>query len=419
MPTPYEYQVRGKKAYLFKVQRPDTGKRTTLRLGVVSKTIAKEIGLHIDKIQSSVAYQLDLPPETRDWLSRIDNKLYGKFVAVGLLKERIAIQVPRLKSFLTAYCESHYNTKTKTGQWKTRSYTNRMQCVGDLAQYFGPDRKLSDISHGDAADWFAWLQREVSDNPKAAKGGRGLARATASKRMKDARQMFTYAVRKKLLSENPFDGIRIPLQDNPERLVEVPRSAIDLVIQQTTDPEFRLILMLARVAGLRVPSETSAMTWGDVNFEEKKMIIRAAKTQHHAHGGIRSCPLFEDLVPFFRALRKPGCKPTDHVFVKHRDSESNLRTELLRLIKKAGVTPWTKPFQNLRANALTDLCDIANLPQACKWIGNSPDVAMRHYLIIKKKDWEAPGSKVAQDATKPTGAKQKSSAKPGTENGTN
>ncbi len=40
------------------------------------------------------------------------------------------------------------------------------------------------------------------------------------------------------------------------------------------------------------------------------------------------------------------------------------------------------------------------------------DVAMRHYLIIKKKDWEAPGSKVAQDAIKPTGAKQKSSAKP-------
>ncbi len=33
--------------------------------------------------------------------------------------------------------------------------------------------------------------------------------------MKDARQMFNYAVRKKLLSENPFDGIRIPLQGQP------------------------------------------------------------------------------------------------------------------------------------------------------------------------------------------------------------
>ncbi len=114
MSTPYEYSVRGKKAYLFKIKRPDTGKRTTLRLGVVSKTIAKEVGLHIDKIHSSITYQLDLPPETLDWLSRIDNELYSKFVAVGLLKERIAVQVPRLKSFLTAYCDSHYNTKTKT-----------------------------------------------------------------------------------------------------------------------------------------------------------------------------------------------------------------------------------------------------------------------------------------------------------------
>ncbi len=145
-------------------QRPDTGKRTTLRLGVVSKTIAKEVGLHIDKIQSSITYQLDLPPETLDWLSRIDNELYSKFVAVGLLKERIAVQVPRLKSFLTAYCDSHYNTKTKTGQWKTRSYQpNAMR--GRLGfVLLGADRKLSESRR--CGGLVRWLQREVSDNPK-------------------------------------------------------------------------------------------------------------------------------------------------------------------------------------------------------------------------------------------------------------
>ncbi len=149
------------------------------------------------------------------------------------------------------------------------------------------------------------------------------------------------------------------------------------------------------------------------------MIVRAAKTQRHAHGGMRSCRCSTIWCRSLTRCLMPACKPTDYVFVKHRDSEVNLRTELLRLIKKAGLEPWPKPFQNLRANALTDLCDLVNLPQACKWIGNSPDVAMRHYLIIKKKDWESPGSKASSDKTKPAPAKPKSPRKRGTKSGTN
>ena len=37
------------------------------------------------------------------------------------------------------------------------------------------------------------------------------------------------------------------------------------------------------------------------------------------------------------------------VFARHHDRSSNLRTQLERIIRKAGLQSWLKPFQNLQA----------------------------------------------------------------------
>ena len=47
---------------------------------------------------------------------------------------------------------------------------------------------------------------------------------------------------------------------------------------------------------------------------------------------------------------------------------------------RAGVTPWPKPFQNLRSSRETELVNVFPLHVVTEWLGNAPSIAMKHYL---------------------------------------
>jgi hypothetical protein len=54
----------------------------------------------------------------------------------------------------------------------------------------------------------------------------------------------------------------------------------------------------------------------------------------------------------------------------------------LKIIARAGLEPWEKLFQNLRATRETELAEIYPMHVVCAWIGNSPAVAAKHYLQV-------------------------------------
>jgi hypothetical protein len=55
---------------------------------------------------------------------------------------------------------------------------------------------------------------------------------------------------------------------------------------------------------------------------------------------------------------------------------------LERIIRKAGLTPWPKLFQNLRSTRETELAESYPIHVVCKWIGNRQAVAREHYLQL-------------------------------------
>jgi integrase len=376
MPNPYEYTKYGKKAYLIRCIRPDNGKRTTVRLGAVNKTQAKELGLKVGLLLNTIKFGLNLAPELHHWLSQLDDKTYGKLVQGGLVLARKATVSQELEKFVTDYCDE----QVRAGVWKPRTQEIRKQCKRDLVSYFGKDKKLTAITPGDADDWFLWLQKKSPE-------GRGLSRVTVAKRLKDARQFFAYAVRKALVPSNPFDGIRIPSQDNPERSVEIPVKTFLAVLEKIDDPEIRLIVALGRYGGLRIPSEPSKLRWGDIDFDKRTMRIHSPKTERHSNA-IRTCPLFPELILFLETLRPESPAANAYVLVNHRGDSGHYRRQFEAAIKAAGLKPWPRLFHNLRANAFTDLCDRNSMSQVCKWLGNSIRMGEKHYLLIRQHEYQ-------------------------------
>jgi hypothetical protein len=126
------------------------------------------------------------------------------------------------------------------------------------------------------------------------------------------------------------------------------------------------------------------------------MTIRASKTEHHDGGGVRQTPIFPELRPYLEAaLREvendpafdPKITPLSKlpVIVRYRDANSNLRTQLLRIVEKAKLTPWPKLFQNLRATRATELADEFPEHVAANWLGHSNKIADKHYRQVTQE----------------------------------
>ena len=113
------------------------------------------------------------------------------------------------------------------------------------------------------------------------------------------------------------------------------------------------------------------------------MTVRSPKTEDHPDGEFRIVPIFPELMPYLRDARELAKPSADYVITRYRDSKTNLRTQLTKIIRRAGLKPWPKLWQNLRSTRETELAEQFPLSAVCGWIGNSEAVARRHYLQMR------------------------------------
>ena len=65
-----------------------------------------------------------------------------------------------------------------------------------------------------------------------------------------------------------------------------------------------------------------------------------------------------------------------------RRTATNLRTNLSKIVRRAGITPWPKLFHNLRATLQTEFTLLHPLHVVCNWLGNNAKLAEAHYLSV-------------------------------------
>ena len=210
-----------------------------------------------------------------------------------------------------------------------------------------------------------------------------LAEETVAKRVMKARGLFEKAIKWGFVDRNPFSDVRTGSQKNEKRLHFVSGEVSAKVLDACPDAEWRAIFSVARWGGLRIPSEIARMRWVDILWSQKKIRVRSPKTEHHAGKSERFLPMFPELDAALHELFDQAEEGSDYVFSIKRRSAANLRKQMSRIIEKAGVMAWPKIFQNLRATRETELAHAHPIHVVCAWIGNSPQIAQRHYTIYR------------------------------------
>ena len=345
------------------------GKRRTIRLGKTTVKTAENIRFRGETLQSARVSGDSIDNDTAKWIRELHSELANKLAAVGLIAKRKNAGNGALGAFVDLYVEGREGLKPNT-------LRNYQQTRRHLLNYFGAQKTLANVTPGDA-DLF-----------KEHLTGKGLSSATISREVKRARQFFRAAVRQKLILENPFADVKGGTQENESRFYFVSHEEAEKVLGACPDGQWRLIFALSRYGGLRCPSEHLALRWGDVDWENKRFTVRSPKTEHNPGGESRVVPMFPELRPHFESAFDEAEPGTEYVITRYRNKNSNLRTQLLRIIAQAGLTPWAKLFQNLRSTRETELTETFPLHVVVKWLGNSQQVASKHYLQVTNEHFE-------------------------------
>ena len=145
------------------------------------------------------------------------------------------------------------------------------------------------------------------------------------------------------------------------------------------------------MCGLRTRSEIAELRWQHINWQAGTFTVPKVKTDE------RIVPIFGDfrqVLEDYHELtisQQPDVQPTDLMFPKC-PSQTQLTNRLKRTAKRAGLQPWAKPWMNLRSSVETYLVRKGgDIETVAKWLGNSPDVARKHYLQVTPKhiEWAA------------------------------
>lgn len=346
---------------------PD-GKRKTIRLGKVDQKTADAIRTRIEVLLQSKLSGLPMDGEVARWVGGLEGQLRDRLVAVGLVDARASATLGGwIETYIASRKDLKPGTRTQLGLARKR-----------LLAFFGGDRPLSTITSGDADNFKIYLETE-----------RKLALNTIRRTIGRSRQFFAAAIRHKLLDpgSNPFNHLAAAVIANPERMAFIGRPEMCQILGACPDVQWRAIVILARIGGLRTPSETLAVRWEDVNWELGRLTIRDAKREHNPGRAFRVIPLFPEIRSVLSEaweLSEPG---DEHVITRYRKG-ANLRTQLMRIILRAGLKPWPKLFQNLRSSRETELAETFPIHVVTEWLGNSQPVAARHYLQVTAEHYE-------------------------------
>ena len=352
-----------------KIQFSDgNGQRKIVRIGKPSMKAADVILAKIEAILEAKLSCRSLAPEVATWVGEIPDLLAKRLAAVGLIapREKRQADATKLGEFIDAYLASRTDIKPRTR-------TCLLQVRSNLVEYFGENKPLCDITPGDADEWRRWMltcEKKLGDNTVRRRAGR-------------AKQLFRAAQRKRVIAENPFADMRdCTVRANKAREYFLSLGDTAKVLAACPDHEWRLIVALARFGGLRTPSETLSLRWSDVDWERGRLLIHSPKTEHHEGKESRWIPLFPELREHLEAAFDRAAEGAEFVITRYRDAEQNLRTHMLRIIKRAGLTAWPKLFQNLRATRETELVETFPLHVVTAWLGNSQLIAAKHYLQV-------------------------------------
>ncbi len=363
----------------FEIQfRDGRGTRKTVFLGRrYTERTAADLHTAIEQLIDSQGNSAPLDRRTKGWLETASPEILDKLMNVGL------IEMPK-RTTLKELWDGFQKQKTGIKDATTVTYDTARQ---RFFETFPADELLTELTQARMEQWKAFLRTEA---PRTRTHVPGLAESTVAGILSKTKAVFNWAVRSGLIEKSPLDGVGRGSFVNRKKDRYITPDEYRRLLDACPCQDWRVIIALARIGGIRCPSEVLRFRWSDINWETGRFYVRSPKTEHHAGKEGRLVPLFPDLrIELERLFEADSSEGAEFVISRYRDPErTNLGTQFGRIVQLAGIEPIEKPFTNMRASRSTEIYAEFGAFLESKWIGHSSRVAQEHYLQVREEDYE-------------------------------
>ena len=355
------------------------GNRRQIRLGKVPMKTATTVKARIETLLAAALGKHPIDGDTAGWLGSLDNKMADKLAAVRLVPRREPKAIATVGGFLVEYVSRRVDVKPATKEVWSQVTRNLLEC-------YGAQRDLRTIDEAAAEDFKLFLLKA------------NLASTTVSKRLQFARQFFRAAVKRKLIPSNPFAEVASKATVKSDRQRFITREETQRLLEACPNVDWRVIVSVCRFGGLRCPSEVLSLRWQGVDWERQRVRVSSPKTAHHVGKASREIPLFPELAAVLAEAFDAAPEGAEYVigdngYRRAADTPSgwrncNMRTQFGRILRRAGLEPWPRLFHNLRASRETELAREYPVHVVTAWLGNTPKIALKHYLMTTESDFQ-------------------------------
>ncbi len=311
--------------------------------------------MQIEKILTAKRLGVSIEPNTADWITGLDLSMRNRMAKLGLCKAHSP--TPGLEVAFEAYLEN------KRAELKPAS-VKRIQDTGRLLyDFFGKSLLITSISPAMAKDWRLDLLKK------------GQTEASVRTATRNAKAFFRDQIERENAFENPFK--KLPSTSVAAiRKHRIDEETTQQILKACPSNSWRCFVGLLKYAGLRCPSETHKVTWGDVDWSRRAIRVHATKTERE-----RIVPIVPQLYAILlESFQKSKPKPGSPIL---NLAANNRHRSLKVLLKRCKINPWDDLFQTFRRSRRSDWIDAgvpANYVNA--WMGHSGQVGDAHYTIL-------------------------------------
>lgn len=251
-----------------------------------------------------------------------------------------------------------------------------------LLDHFAHGVRLDKITRNQASLWRDWLTGRTF-----VRGGEGakrypLSEATVRRHVATAKQIFKWAADRDIIAFSPFDREKIGAAPAQEDWRYVSLDELDRIVEACPSVSWKVAFALARLAGLRI-NEISRAELGWVDHERRVIRVvpkeRKGRRRRSTKQTFRTVPLSPTLYALVLAAHEAAADG-QRLLCPDLSTDSHAA---LKIITAAGIEAYSKPMHSLRKSLETDWLIEHPLMQVCLWLGNSPEVAQKHYNQIR------------------------------------
>lgn len=368
-------QIKGKTKTRFEIQftGPDKKRRTISIPAAYTKRQAEEIRNMVSKIVNCQRSGRELEYQDQVWLESISTDLQYRFEKAGLVDISETTNFELWDSFMEA----------REGDIKESSLRTYETARLRYLRYFDPDQDPSLIRMDQVKDFRESLCKEY-------------ANATVAATIQRVRTVFNWAMKEGFVKENLFLKIKRGSFVNKENEVEITRKMYEDLLTNCPNQNWRTLLALCRIGGLRNPSETRILRWENVNWEKQRIWVTSPKTDHHNGKDGRWIPMFQELE---RELTNQfAMSDSEYETILEPSIFDNMRKVFELIIFRAGLIPWPRLFHNLRGSRSNELFRDYPAITASLWLGQSTRTATAHYLHVNDQDWKRATLKISEES---------------------